>query len=261
MSAVPYNTAFYDGQAGGSYRSAQRVVPLALDLVPARSVLDVGCGVGTFLRVFAEKGVADIQGVDGDYVPRERLLIDPTRFRGQDLSLPLDLGRRFDLAMTLEVAEHLTDDKAGLFVDNLCRHADVVLFSAAIPGQGGTHHVNEQWPSYWRRLFDARGYRAYDPFRAILWDDESIEYWYRQNLVLFVNANGRIAFPKTAALTEAGANGPFDLVHPAMFRAKEREAQQIGVARNIQQTLESLCDGGAYVFGRNETGAITIRRA
>lgn len=260
MSAVPYNASFYDGQSGGSYRSAQRIVPLALDLIPAGSVLDVGCGVGTFLRVFTEKGVADVQGVDGDYVPRDRLLIDPARFLGRDLATPLDLGRRFDLAMTLEVAEHLYDDKAGLFVDNLCRHADVVLFSAAIPGQGGTHHVNEQWPSYWRRLFAERGYAAYDPFRSVIWDDGSVEYWYRQNLVLFANAQARAKFPRVAALAEAGTAGPFDLVHPVMFHGKEQAAKQVGAALNIQKTLESLCDGGAYVFGRNEDGAVTVRR-
>jgi hypothetical protein len=207
-----------------------------------------------------ELGVSDIQGVDGDYVPRDRLLIDPAHFDGRDLATPLDFGRRFDLAMSLEVAEHLPDEKADLFVDNLCRHASVVMFSAAIPGQGGTNHINEQWPSYWRKLFAARGYRAYDPFRARIWDEESIEYWYRQNLLLFANAAGIAANPALATVAEAGSAGPFDLVHPAMFRSKEREAIQVQTARNIQATLERLCDGGAYAFARDAEGSISIRK-
>lgn len=260
MSAAPYNTAFYDGQSGGSYRSAQRIVPMVLETIPARSVLDVGCGVGSFLRVFTENGAADVQGVDGDYVPRDRLLIDPALFRGHDLGTPLDFGRRFDLAMSLEVAEHLPDEKAGLFVDNLVRHAGVVLFSAAIPGQGGTHHVNEQWPSYWRELFAARGYRAYDPFRGRIWDDGSVEYWYRQNLLLFADDAGVAAFPRIADHRAVGGDAPFDIVHPAMFMSKEREARQVHVALGIRSTLEKLCDGGSYAFSRNADGAVVIRK-
>lgn len=262
MTDTPYDRAFYDIQSDGSYRSARRIVPLVLEQLRVGSVLDVGCGVGTFLRVFTEHGVSDILGLDGDYVPRDRLRIDPSRFQGRDLGEPLDLGRRFDLVMSLEVAEHLEDARADLFVENLCRHGDVVLFSAAIPDQGGTHHVNERWPSYWIAKFAARGYRLHDTLRPVLWNDGAVEYWYRQNALLFVNDAGAAANPKLPAMAAAGPlPGAPDLVHPAMFEAKVREARQIDAARAIQATLERLCaDGGAYAFNRNPDGTIGIRR-
>lgn len=266
MTDTPYDRTFYDVQSDGSYRSARRIVPLVLEQVRSNSVLDVGCGVGTFLRVFTEHGVTDIQGLDGDYVPRDRLRIDPARFQGRDLGEPLDLGRRFDLVMSLEVAEHLDEGRADLFVENLCRHGDVVLFSAAIPDQGGTHHVNERWPSYWIAKFAAHGYRVHDTLRPVLWNDGEVEYWYRQNCLLFVNAAGVAANPALSAPAAMGTAGGLlsgapDLVHPAMFQAKVREARQIETARAIQATLERLCaDGGAYAFSRNPDGTIGIRR-
>jgi SAM-dependent methyltransferase len=263
VSETPYDPNFYAVQAGGSYRSARRIVPLLLERMAVGSVLDVGCGVGTFLRVFGEHGVGDIQGVDGDYVPRGQLLIDAGRFLGRDLGEPLDLGRRFDLVMSLEVAEHLPEALAGRFVDNLCRHGSVVLFSAAIPGQGGTHHVNERWPGYWAGLFAERGYRVLDILRPLLWNDGEVEYWYCQNCLLFADDRGMAAL-------QGGAGGGgdvavpgalLDLVHPRMHMAKAREAAQVETARTLQATLERLCaDGGAYAFTRTADGRITICR-
>ncbi|WP_431857349.1 class I SAM-dependent methyltransferase [Azospirillum sp.] len=262
MTDTPYDPNFYAVQSGGSYRSARKIVPLVLEWTGARSVLDVGCGVGTFLRVFTEQGVTDVQGIDGDYVPRDRLLIDPARFRGHDLATPFDFGRRFDLVSSLEVAEHLPDERADGFVEALCRHGDVVLFSAAIPEQGGTHHVNERWPSYWIPKFAARGYRVLDAVRPEIWNDGEVEYWYRQNCLIFANDAGLIAAPRLAALERAGRLwAAADLVHPAMFASKAREASQLPVARAIQATLERLCnEGGAYSFSRNPDGTIAIVR-
>src|SRR5262249_5217435 len=149
---TPYDAAFYEAQADGSLRSARVVVPLVTRLVEPRSVVDVGCGVGTWLRAFVENGVEDVLGVDGAYVDRNRLCIDPARFQAMDLARPQPLGRTFDLAVCLEVGEHLPTRAAPGLVAMLTA-APVVLFSAAIPGQGGTNHVNEQWPNFWQRLF------------------------------------------------------------------------------------------------------------
>lgn len=263
MSDTPYDPTFYAAQADGSQRSAQRIVPVVQEWVDARSVLDVGCGVGTFLSVFAARGVTDIQGVDGDYVPRDRLRIDPARFRPQDLATPLDLGRRFDLVMSLEVAEHLPDEAADRFVESLCRHGHTVLFSAAVPRQGGTHHVNERWPSYWIPKFAARGYEVFDVIRPAVWDDDTVEYWYRQNCLLFADAEGQAASPRLAAARGEGlVPGAPDVVHPALFLSKTAQEAAVAQARSILETFRRLSrEGGRYSFDANPDGSVTIRRA
>ena len=188
------------------------MVPIVLELLAPSSVVDLGCGLGAWLRAFLELGVEDVLGVDGDYVDRDMLAIPADRFLAHDLSQPLDLSRTFDLAVSLEVAEHLPPEAAQTLVDSLTHHAPAVLFSAAIPGQDGVGHVNTRWPSYWRGLFLPRGYRVVDCLRHRIWDDEEIEFWYRQNLLLFVRADILEAHPEL--LSEAQLERPLDLVHP-----------------------------------------------
>jgi 2-polyprenyl-3-methyl-5-hydroxy-6-metoxy-1,4-benzoquinol methylase len=155
----PYTNDYYDALREGARRSARVVVPLVLGLVPARSVIDVGCGRGTWLAVFRAHGVEEVRGVDGDYVDRGRLEIPADRFEAHDLTRPLRPAGRFDLAVSLEVAEHLPAEAADAFVGSLTLLAPVVLFSAAAPYQGGEGHVNERWPAYWAGRFAARGVR------------------------------------------------------------------------------------------------------
>lgn len=181
-----YDTDFYAGQAGPARASAAAMVPLILQAVgPVTSILDVGCGVGAWLAEWASAGIEDYLGVDGDYVDRANLLVSPEHFRAQDLKTPLDLGRRFDLVTSFEVAEHLPEAVADQFVAGLVRHADVVVFSAAIPGQGGVGHVNEQWQSYWARKFTDLGLETHDDLRWKVWEDDRIEFYYAQNTVIY----------------------------------------------------------------------------
>ena len=134
--------------------SAPRViVPIVLEMIKPNSILDVGCGIGTWLKVFEEYGVDDYLGIDGDYVDRSTLKISEKRFLPNDLRKRWSLNRKFDLVVSLEVAEHLPEEVADLFVSTLSAHGDTILFSAAIPGQGGQNHVNEQWPTYWQKKF------------------------------------------------------------------------------------------------------------
>jgi SAM-dependent methyltransferase len=181
----------------------------------ASSVLDVGCGVGGWVATWLDSGV-DAIGVDGDYVPRDQLRVPADRFIDHDLAAPLDLGRRFDLVTCLEVAEHLPAEAAETLINSLCRHADVVVFSAAAPGQGGTGHVNERWLSFWAELFATHDYQPYDLLRSRLWWDERCEWWYRQNVIVF--ATGEVAH-------EQGwpeMTGPLDMVHPELFALRCR---------------------------------------
>lgn len=181
----PYDCEFFADLHDLSERSAGEIAPVLIDLVRPKSVVDIGCGDGTWLSAFQARGIEDILGVDGDYVDRATLRIPADRFRSHDLGQPLDLGRRFDLAICLEVGEHLPQERADAFIDSVMRHAPVVLFSGAIPGQGGTHHVNEQWPQYWADRFAARDYLAFDAIRPLLWDNSNVAWYYAQNAILY----------------------------------------------------------------------------
>jgi SAM-dependent methyltransferase len=154
------------------------------------SVLDVGCGTGTWLRAALELGAGDVRGIDGARIPRDALHIPREHFIQHDLLTPINLGRTFDVVFCLEVAEHLPEAAASQLVAGLVAHSDVILFSAAVPGQGGQHHVNCQWPEYWQHHFNVHGYACDDRFRWEIWDLHEIEPWYRQNVFIAKRAPG-----------------------------------------------------------------------
>src|SRR5262249_55182581 len=150
-----------------------------------RSVVDLGCGSGIWLEVFERHGVSDYLGIDGDWVPGDRLHIPESQFLSARLDKPLRVNRSFDLAVTLEVAEHLPERASGRFVRTVVRLAPCVLFSAAIPHQRGFHHLNEQWPDYWADHFRKHGYVAVDAIRPLIWSNPEVVPYYRQNILLF----------------------------------------------------------------------------
>lgn len=191
MTGHEYSTDFYDYIDAGSRASAREVARLLLGEMDIASLLDVGAGHGAWAAEWLAAGVPDVLAVDGDYVTRDQLAVPAERFLAHDLSTPLDLERRFDLVQSLEVAEHLPHAKADLFVDNLARHGDVILFSAAVPHQGGEHHVNEQPPEYWRRRFADRGYAVFDFVRPALAGKAHVKPWYRFNSYIYANVEGQ----------------------------------------------------------------------
>jgi SAM-dependent methyltransferase len=186
-SDVHYPDSFFDSHEQGVLRSARLIAPNVLRLLDPKSIVDIGCGRGTWLRAFKELGVQSVLGIDGDYVNPSKLLMEKQCFLTADLSKPFKVPGRFDLALCLEVAEHLPESMAGFLVEQLTDAAPAILFSAAIPGQDGTCHINEQMPAYWRDLFRARGYVLLDPIRPVILTDARIESWYRQNLLLYVS--------------------------------------------------------------------------
>lgn len=175
-------------------RAAEIVVPILFQYMKPKSVLDIGCGIGTWLRVFKDQGVSDILGVDGSYVNRVMLQIEEANFLAHDLREPLDLKKEYELVVSLEVAEHLPESVAETFVESLVRHGKVILFSAAIPGQGGQNHLNEQWPSYWQEKFLKHGYHYYDLIRPQIWSNEKVERWYKQNIFVLFHESIRPPF-------------------------------------------------------------------
>jgi SAM-dependent methyltransferase len=146
------------------------------------TLLDVGCGTGTWLRAAANMGIQNVVGIDGIVVAEDQLHIPGSNVKQRDLTVPFDLGRRFDFVLCLEVAEHIPESSAATLVSSLVFHSDNVLFSAACPRQPGQHHVNCQWPDYWQRLFNSRGFICEDSLRWQIWEDSRIEPWYRQNI-------------------------------------------------------------------------------
>jgi len=223
-----YSRKFYDRRADRAARSADALVPIVTGLMPVRSVVDIGCGDGTWLRAFAAHGAAEVQGIDGPWVPEANLRIASECFNRFDLGTaplpyrsPLPDGRRFDLAISFELLEHLEEERADALVELLCSLSDTLLVSAAAPHQGGTRHVNEQWPSYWAERFERRGYKPFDFLRYAVWDDDRIAPWYRQNIIGYFR--GEVP-ASVRAFGERGLAGlleqPRALCHPGVFSYK-----------------------------------------
>lgn len=226
----PYTPDYFDSIAPGSDRSAEVIVPMVMDLVRPRSVIDVGCGTGAWLAEFSRVGgggaggrVKRVVGVDGSYVERDQLRIDAADFRAADLGRPLreSLGREldggFDLVVSLEVAEHLPPERSEGFVEDLTSLGEVVLFSAAIPYQGGEGHINERWPTFWYELFRARGYEVIDAIRKRVWSDRRVEPWYQQNVLIYATPGAIRARPKMAREYAETCPGFLSMVHPRLY--------------------------------------------
>jgi SAM-dependent methyltransferase len=213
-----YDVEFFDGVIGSAGKSASpfldSVVKVALGGRLPRSVLDVGCGPGVWLAEWGRLGVRDIVGVDGDYVPGNALAIPASAFRPTDISQSFDLEQRFDLVECLEVAEHVPAANSETLIDNLCRHGDLVMFSAAIPGQGGRFHVNEQPYEYWRSKFRARGYAVFDTVRRPVLGAKEIEPWYRFNAFVFANEAGQQRLSHRAQHDIVEPLKPLEIVAP-----------------------------------------------
>ena len=181
-----YGDIFYEDNQYSSFVSGLNVLKKLLPELLPKSIVDFGCGTGTWLA--AAKAInrnIEVVGVDGDYVNRDMLMIDESSFIPFDLTGAIDLGRKFDLAISLEVAEHIDKEYADRFIDNICRHSDTILFSAAHVGQGGDGHVNEQPIEYWIDKFSNRGYKLTD-IREQFKNNPDIDWWYKDNMVLFI---------------------------------------------------------------------------
>jgi hypothetical protein len=213
-----YTPSFYERTKSSSRISADAVVPLVMSWIAPTRVIDLGCGTGEWLAVFKEAGVQEIHGVDGTWVRQDQLAIPQQAFTEQDLKKPYVADRRYDLAMSLEAAEHLPPESSGSFVQSLTGLAPVVLFSAAIPDQAGEHHVNCQWPAYWAELFAQRDYVVIDALRPRIWEDPSVRWWYRQNMMIYAHEEQLKRLPVLEALRHGQPTRPLPLVHPEMLK-------------------------------------------
>jgi hypothetical protein len=209
-----YNKSFYANQAPGSVKSARIILPVLFNTYKPRSVIDIGCGVGAWLYACRELGVSEYLGIDGDYMKSEDLMIEPDKFRAMNLEELQIEEAKYDLLISVEVAEHIAPGRVDGYIGTITRLSDVILFSAAIPYQGGTGHVNENWPEYWVSLFLERGFRVYDFIRPAVWNHPDVDFWYRQNMLVFCSESKRHVFEKQPA---TGAGMPLSVVHPEMY--------------------------------------------
>ena len=205
-----YDRLFYSYVDPGARRSARIVIDLLHSHLAVSSVLDVGCGTGSWLAEWIAADVLDVRGLDGHYVDPNCLGISVDQFQAIDLASPFDLGRQFSLVQCLEVAEHIAESSADILVRNLIAHGDLILFSAAVPGQGGEHHINEKPHEYWHRKFYEHEYRALDFIRPQIHKQAAVEPWYRFNTFLFARASTFERLPSAlrASQLEPGAEIP-----------------------------------------------------
>lgn len=243
-TGTPYTSDFYAGIVPGARRSADAIVPFLIELARPSSVIDVGCGVGTWLATFQRLGVVDVLGVDGPHVDVAALEIPPTCFQPFDLRQPLRLDRRFELVMSLEVAEHLPAECSSTFVDSLTRLGPLVVFSAAIPHQGGVGHVNEQWPAHWIRLFDERNFDVVDTLRTALWNDDAVDWWYAQNMLLFVDRMDGRRERFDRMLEGQAQRRALALVHPRLYLSK---VDHVRTSFRAAQDIEAIVPPGARI--------------
>jgi len=221
MKKVPYNDKTF-GKRSDSLVSAKIIVPLILDLVKAKSVVDVGCGNGEFLSIFKENGIESIFGIEGEWANKNKLRIPQKCFMQTDLEQPLKLNKFFDLVVSLEVAEHLSKEAAKTFIETLTNLGPVIVFSAAIPFQNGVHHVNNQWPSYWANIFQQKNYVPVDCIRKKIWENKDVSFWYSQNIIIFVKEE----YLKTNKILqkefEQSKGEILSMVHPKLYLPKAK---------------------------------------
>jgi SAM-dependent methyltransferase len=216
-----YGSRFFDTADRTAAISADHVIRHLADLMPIRSVLDLGCGRGVWLAGWLQRGATRVLGVDGPYIDRDKLHIPGASFIAHDLSRPVALDRSFDLVESLEVAEHLAQSVSDTFVDSLTRHGQLILFSAATPGQGGEHHINEQPWQYWRQKFAARDYEVFDFLRPRLVHDRAVYLWYRHNVFVYAHRSIVAALPEAIKATRVPTDMPLANTVPAWARGRK----------------------------------------
>ena len=215
-----YGSLFYQYQRTGAALSAARLLPEVLRHVTVRSVLDVGCGAGAWVKGYRDLGIEDCVGVDGDYVDRSVLVMDRGDFHARDITKPFDFGRQFDIVQCLEVAEHVPRTSGAMVIENIVRHGKMVLFSAAPPGQGGEDHINERPYEYWRDMFLRHDFHLFDFVRPAIQNDAAIEPWYRFNVLFYAHDSIVESLPSAVQASRVPDSGRIADDSPLEYRMR-----------------------------------------
>jgi SAM-dependent methyltransferase len=193
-----YDESFFKNRQNIPLFSASVIVPEIINIFNPKSVIDFGCGMGEWLKVFQANNVDKVCGIDGSYINVDNLLINKQNFIAHDLNEYIEV-EKFDVALCLEVAEHLNYSSSDIIVNSIVNSSENIIFGAAIPGQGGTGHINEQPHLFWADKFIKHGYNVSDCLRIKFMEDKRIPFWYRQNILVFtknkkLNLAGNINF-------------------------------------------------------------------
>lgn len=233
-----YNQEFYLDNRIGSVRSASKIIPIIMNDMEVKSVVDVGCGTGTWLAQFKKNGIEDIYGFDGEWVDKEMLMIPKEKFEIKDLNEEIQLNRKFDLAISLEVAEHIEEQNADKFVKTLTNLSNFIVFSAAIPFQGGVNHINENWQQYWIDKFKTYGYVVSDVVRRKIWGDNDIEMWYCQNILVFKKAE----LISNCVESQEYSSESYNIIHPKLHFQKSLQVLEKIYLNKEYNVIEMLSD-------------------
>lgn len=187
-----YDKSFYSKKTKQQSILIQYLIPyfVARNL-KIESVCELGIGTGKLLKEFTDFfKIKDYIGYDLSIIPLEFLCLDNKHFIACDLSLPFENKKHYDLAISLEVAEHLPEESAETFLDNLTGvNNKYIMFSSAIKGQGGYNHINEQPHEYWVEKFERRGYKYSLDIRDNIKEKADVPFWYKQNIIFFEKDN------------------------------------------------------------------------
>lgn len=230
-----YDDGFFKNRAEGSIRSAKIILKILFEVYKPFSVVDFGCGYGCWLMVAESLGSKVLKGFDGEWINKENLLSSNIDFSPVNMNKDIEIRDKYDLSISLEVAEHLSEERAESFINTLCKASDVVLFAAAIEHQGGTNHINEQRQSYWINLFQSNGFEPFDIFRGAIWYNNEIKWWYRQNTLLFVNTRANNHKLNFEMLKRMEKTIP-DVVHPQYY-----ERRITSYMKQIQEPTLKFC--------------------
>lgn len=198
--------------------SAEQIVPYLLQYVNPKNVIDFGCAVGVWLLQFKKRGIK-VHGIDGEWVRKYKKYIseDDIQYFDFESDNKLLFEEKYDLALCLEMAEHISSKKADKLIDTLTQSSDVIYFSAATPNSGGQHHVNEQWQSFWKKKFMRRGFVLIDCIRPHVWHNKQVCYFYAQESFIYVKEDKLEKYPLLKKIYEEQHNCIIDIVHPELF--------------------------------------------
>ena len=208
-----YDEEYYKRHQAGSYQSALQILRFVHSITHFQTIIDYGCGIGTWGNASHSLGTKEYLGIDQHAFDAGYMLISKSEYLQEDLRHPIRLHSFYDLAICVEVAEHISEEFADMLIDNICRNSEVVLFSAALVYQGGTGHVNEQPCTYWIEKFRSKGYTPVDCIRPAFWDDEQIEIWYRNNCILYMTHEAFNRYHQNIPIVSLPAN----IIHPQML--------------------------------------------